>query len=393
MTTTFLSIFELLTYIYSMLFKQIIGQDRVKSTLRQMVETQRISHGLLFSGKEGSGHLPLALAFAQYIFCSNRKDNDACGQCPSCLKLNKLAHPDLHMVYPIASGKDVKVSTDVMGLFREEVLRNPYLNLNDWFEALDAANKQPIISAEESNDILKKLSYTAFEGGYKLMIIWYPEKMNATSANKLLKILEEPPELTLFFLVTSAPDQIIGTILSRTQLINLDLIEETVLAKEISTYYKLNESDALNVARLAEGSWRSVQSIMEEQEDMVALVQHFQSLMRLALKFDAIKANQWIEQTAALGRERQKQFFQYGLHLLREAIMINYGAANLVKLRGDELSFIQKFAPFIHAINEEVIIDIFEQAYYAIERNANPKILLMDIVLKLNEWINKKKAA
>jgi DNA polymerase III subunit delta' len=374
-----------------MLFKQIIGQDDLKQQLKHMVQGQRISHGLLFSGKEGSGHLALALAFTQYIFCTNRNDDDACGQCSSCLKLNKLSHPDFHLVYPIASSKDVKVSTDAVFAFREAVIRNPYLTLNDWFDELNAENKQPIISAEESSEILKKLSYTAYEGGYKIMLIWYPEKMNAVSANKLLKILEEPPEKTLFFLVTTAPDQIITTILSRTQMVKVGNISESTLSHEIEQYYKLNAQDALNVARLAEGSWREVQSIMEEQDEMVALVQHFQSLMRLALKFDALKMNQWIEQTAGFGRERQKQFFQYALHLIREALMINHGASNLVRLRGDELEFIKKFAPFIHEGNYERIIETFEGAYFFVERNANAKILLMDVGLKLNEYMNLKK--
>jgi DNA polymerase III subunit delta' len=375
-----------------MLFKQIIGQDDLKQQLKHMVQGQRISHGLLFSGKEGSGHLALALAFTQYIFCTNKNDDDACGQCSSCLKLNKLSHPDFHLVYPIASSKDVKVSTDAVFAFREAVIRNPYLTLNDWFDELNAENKQPIISAEESSEILKKLSYTAYEGGYKIMLIWYPEKMNAVSANKLLKILEEPPEKTLFFLVTTAPDQIITTILSRTQMVKVGNISESILVHEIEQYYKLNAQDALNVARLAEGSWREVQSIMEEQDEMVALVQHFQALMRLALKFDALKMNQWIEQTAGFGRERQKQFFQYALHLIREALMINHGASNLVRLRGDELEFIKKFAPFIHEGNYERIIETFESAYFFVERNANAKILLMDVGLKLNEYMNLKKA-
>jgi DNA polymerase III subunit delta' len=375
-----------------MLFKQIIGQDDLKQQLKHMVQGQRISHGLLFSGKEGSGHLALALAFTQYIFCTNKNDDDACGQCSSCLKLNKLSHPDFHLVYPIASSKDVKVSTDAVFAFREAVIRNPYLTLNDWFDELNAENKQPIISAEESSEILKKLSYTAYEGGYKIMLIWYPEKMNAVSANKLLKILEEPPEKTLFFLVTAAPDQIITTILSRTQMVKVGNISESILVHEIEQYYKLNAQDALNVARLAEGSWREVQSIMEEQDEMVALVQHFQALMRLALKFDALKMNQWIEQTAGFGRERQKQFFQYALHLIREALMINHGASNLVRLRGDELEFIKKFAPFIHEGNYERIIETFESAYFFVERNANAKILLMDVGLKLNEYMNLKKA-
>ncbi len=376
-----------------MLFKQIIGQAELKSQLKHMVVTERLSHGLLFSGKEGSGHLALALAFVQYIFCTNRSEADACGICPSCLKIQKLAHPDFHMVYPIASSKDIKVSTDAVFAFREAVIRNPYLTLNDWFNELDAENKQPIISAEESNDILKRLSYTAYEGGYKVMLIWYPEKMNAVSANKLLKILEEPPEKTLFFLVTSAPDQIITTILSRTQMIKVGLIDDTTMVQEIIQYYKLSEADATHIAKLAEGSWRAAQSIMEEQDEMVALVQHFQNLMRIALKFDAFKMNQWIDQTAGFGRERQKQFFQYALHLMREALMLNHGAGNLVKLRGDELEFIKKFAPFIHESNYESIIETFESAYFFIERNANAKILLMDVGLKLNGLINLKRVA
>ena len=374
-----------------MFFSQVIGQHEIKQRLRNMVHESRIPHAQLFFGGEGSGNLPMAIAFVRYIFCGNRTEADSCGTCSSCIKLNKLAHPDLHFVYPIATGKDVKVSTDLISEFREAVLHQPYLNQQDWFNDLNAENKQPIIPAEESNEIIKKLSYTSFEGGVKVMIIWQPEKMNHTAANKLLKMLEEPPDDTLFFLVSNSIDQMLSTILSRTQMVKFGLIEDKDIAEALTKKFNSPPEQALNIARMAEGNYREALKIISESDSNVMFLQHFQSFMRICLKFDAFKITQWIDETAALGRERQKYFLHFALQIFRESLMLNYADASLVKLRGEEKEFVNKFAAFVHHGNYEKLIEEFNTAYYHIERNANPKILFMDLALKTNELINVKR--
>ncbi len=373
-----------------MFFKQVVGQESVKQRLRSMVKEQRLPHAQLFFGTEGSGNLPTAVAMARYLFCKNRGAEDACGSCASCVKINKLAHPDLYFVFPIATSKDVKVSTDLLPEFREAFLKNPYMNLNDWFNELSAENKQPIIPAEESNEIIKKLSYTSFEGGYKIMIIWQPEKMNHAAANKLLKMLEEPPEDTLFFLVPNSLDQLLSTILSRTQLVKFTQLKESEIAEALQIKYSCSGQQAEVVARMAEGNYREAELILSETGVNAMYLQHFQTYMRVCLKFDALKIVSWIDDTAALGREKQKYFLQYALQIFRDCLIFNYAAPEQVKLRGEEQGFITKFSVFVHQGNYEKLVEEFNKAYYHIERNANPKILFMDLALKTNEFLHIK---
>ncbi|MCE3259198.1 MAG: putative polymerase delta subunit [Bacteroidetes bacterium] len=373
-----------------MLYNSIVGQQEAKGRLLKMVNENRVPHALLFSGKEGSGNLAAALAFAQHLYCTQKTDNGACGTCISCNKVAKLIHPDLHFVFPIAKSKDVKSSNDLLKEFREAFLAKPYLSLNDWFNELDAENKQPIIPVEESSDILRKLSYTSYEGSYKIMIIWQPEKMNAEAANKLLKILEEPPDQTIFVLVNTNPEQLLATILSRVQQIPFYSCSEKEIIDALIANYKVNEEVAKQTAILANGNYGEALEILNHADENVSFLNNFQAFMRLALKFDCAKAMQWIDENAASGRERQKQFFQYGLEVFRDSLMYNFGDKNLVRLSGQEKAFLEKFAPFVNRKNYERLVEEFNSNYYYIERNANPKILFMDLILKTNELINMK---
>lgn len=373
-----------------MLYEQIVGQLEAKGRLLKMVNESRVPHALLFSGKEGSGNLPTAIAFAQHLYCKNPTNNGACGTCISCNKVSKLIHPDLHFVFPIAKSKDVKSSNDLIKEFREAFLQHPYLSLNDWFNELNAENKQPIIPVEESNDVLRKLSYTSYEGSYKIMIIWQPEKMNAEAANKLLKILEEPPDQTIFILVSTQPDQLLPTIFSRVQQIPFYSCTEKEITDALITNYKVNGEVARQTAMLANGNYGESISLLTHNDDSVSFLNNFQAFMRLALKFDCNKALQWIDENAVIGREKQKQFFQYGLEVFRDSLMYNYGDKNLVRLSGQEKLFLEKFAPFITRKNYETLVEEFNSNYYYIERNANPKILFMNLILETNELINLK---
>ena len=373
-----------------MLYNQIIGQQDVKTHLLKMVAESRVPHALLFAGEEGCGNLPAAFAFAQHLFCKQPTEYGACGTCASCIKVSKLVHPDLHLVFPIAKSKEVTKSDSLIAEFREAFLAKPYLSLNDWFNEIDAGNKQPVIPVEESNDILKKLSYTSYEGTYKIMVIWQPEKMNAEASNKLLKILEEPPEKTIFILVSSNAEQLLPTIISRVQKISFINSSDVEIAKALINTYKVSTEIAAQTALLANGNYGEAINLLVVHDDGVSLLNNFQEFMRLALRFDAGKALQWIDEMAANGREKQKQFFQYCLEIFRDSLMYNFGERNLVRLSGAEKQFLEKFAPFINQKNYEKLVEEFNGNYYYIERNANPKILFMDLILKTNELINLK---
>lgn len=371
-----------------MLFKNIVGQTPVKTRLLHMLQDGRVPHALMFTGPEGSGNLPAAFAFVQYLFCQNKSSEDSCGVCASCLKTSKLVHPDLHLVFPIAKSKDVRISDDLIKEFREAFSETPYLTLHDWFNSIDAENKQPLIPADEANNILKKLSYTSYEGGYKVMIIWQPEKMNLESANKLLKILEEPPEQTLFILVCNHPEQLLATIISRVQQIPFYKIETEEIAKALIEQFGCQETAAKHAAMLCDGNYREAQLLLQHADGSDSYLQSFRNFMLIALKFDAPKAVSWVDENSRIGREKQKQFLQYGLEIFRDCLMLNFGSPNLVRHSGEEMEFIKKFSRFVNQRNYEKLLEEFNSAFYHIERNANPKILFMDLIMKTNELIN-----
>lgn len=375
-----------------MLFSEIIGQQTIKERLIRSVSEGRISHAQLFLGPQGSGSLALALAYAQYISCKNKLETDSCGVCPSCVKYNKLVHPDLHFVYPVALSKNVKTSTDLAAEWREAFLDNPYITLFNWFELLEAENKQAVIGVEESAETLRKLSLTTYEAEYKIMIIWQAEKMNQQAANKLLKILEEPPDKTLFLLVCENEDQLLRTIVSRTQLIKILKISDRDIAQTLVERNGISPEDAEKTAHLADGNYAEALLLIRENENAGQNLMRFQKLMRASLKFDPKAVLAWIDEVADAGRERQKKFLNYSLHIVRESLVLNYGDASLVKLGASEQEFVLKFSPFIHSSNTEQFIEELNKAHYHMERNANAKILFMDLAFKFNELLNLPKA-
>lgn len=373
-----------------MYFKDIIGQQEAKTKLLGMFADNRIPHALMLTGPEGSGNLLAAFAFIQYVFCTQKQEKDSCGVCPSCIKTSKLGHPDLHLVFPIAKSKEIKTSNDLLLEFRECFLENPYITIHDWFNNINAENKQPLIPTEEASSILKKLAYTSYEGGYKVMLIWRPETMNADSANKLLKILEEPPEQTLFVLVCNHPDKLLTTILSRVQQLVFLKLDTEDITSGLVNQFGCQESLAKQAAFMCDGNYREAQLLLQQNDDEHGFLQLFRSFMMISLNFDAIKAVSWIDETARAGREKQKQFLQYGLEIFRDCLMYNFGSVDLVRLSGDEKTFVTKFSKFINHRNYEKITTEFNSSFYYIERNANPKILFMDLIMKTNELINLK---
>jgi len=376
-----------------MKFKDIIGHNSIKKRLVNSVNESKISHAQLFLGKEGSGSLALAIAYAQYISCQNKQAEDSCGECSSCIKYEKLVHPDLHFVYPVATNNDVKkdpISAHFLSQWREINQEDIYFSLEHWQEKLETGNKQLLISKNESVDILKALSLKTYEAEYKIMIIWYPERFNIASANKLLKIIEEPPKKTLFLLVAYDAEQIISTILSRTQLVRVGRIEEEELKKALISRYQLSESEATKIAHFSNGNYIEAKNLAEHSESEEYFYQLFTEWMRSAFKGDVPGLIDWTDNVSRIGREKQKQFLHYCLHVFRESLMRNYGDEEIERISSMEQKFIGNFAPYIHGANCLEVVEMFNDASYHIERNANPKILFLDISLKLTKYLRVK---
>lgn len=379
-----------------MLFSQIIGQEEAKSRLISTVKEQRIPHAYLFKSTEGVGELALAIAYAQYVCCENRGENDSCGKCPSCVKFAKLSHPDLHFVFPIIKpkGQATSVCDDFISDFREIFIENPYFSIEQWFLKISGDAKQGMIYANESQEIIRKLSLKTYESEYKTMIIWLPERMNETCANKLLKILEEPPEKTLFLLVSNKPDEIITTILSRAQHFNIPNLNtnEIITAILSNQDYEITEVDALNIARIANGSYLKAMNLLNEGSEQKQNFERFVQVMRQAWQvgnrkdYNALKTlRRWSDDMAAanVGRERQKMFLSYAQHMIRENYIYNLQNQELIYLSQDENNFATNFSPFINERNVEDLMAEFSLAERHIEQNVNAKMVFFDLVLKI----------
>lgn len=373
-----------------MLFKEVIGHKEIKEKLIRTASDNRISHAQLFLGQEGSGNLAMALAYAQYISCIDRKEDDSCGVCPSCRKYAKLIHPDLHFVFPVVTTKEITkdpVSDDFIAAWRMIVIENPYLTLFQWYENIGVENKQGIISVRESNEIIRKLSMKTFESEYKVMIIWMPEKMNPPAANKLLKILEEPQGNTVFLLITESTEQFLPTILSRTQILKIPGIDEESLFLALKGKYDHTEGELRNASRLAEGSLIRAIEYIERSEETKNNFSRFVQLMRLAYSRNIVEITGWVEEISAIGREKQKNFLVNALRLIRGNYLLNMENRNLVRLSDDEMEFSERFSAFINQHNAAEITEEINKACLHIEANANPKIVFLDLALKLTKRI------
>jgi len=369
-----------------MLFKDIVGHNDVKSRLLQSVKDQRISHAQLFIGPEGCGSLSLAIAYAQYINCTQRNETDACGTCPSCQKFAKLVHPDLHFVFPVATTAKVKnnpVSNNFLSEWRDAVLQSPYLNLTQWYKHIGIENKQGGIQKNESEEIIKKLNLKTYEGLYKVMIIWMAEKMNETCANKLLKIIEEPSPNTLFILISESTEAILQTILSRTQMVKISKIDSASLSDYLRTEKHVPEDEIAPMVHASNGNMYKINMLLNGDANNAENFELFTSLMRLCYTKNIIEVQTLMEILASFGRERQKNFLEYALRMVRENFILNKKANSIAYLFKDEAQFSQKFSPFIHDRNIMSITKELNDAHYHIERNGNAKIIFFDLALKL----------
>lgn len=366
-------------------FRDVIGQEAAKQRLLQEAGEGRIPHAQLFCGPEGAGKLPLALAYAKYLCCTNPGPEGACGTCPSCVKWNKLVHPDVHFMFPIvksAKGKK-EVCDDYLADWRHLLMNNPYFALPHWLSAMGAENGQALIYARESDEITRKLSLKSVEGGYKITIIWLPEKMHEACANKLLKLLEEPPEKTLFLLVSEMPEQLLSTILSRTQRFSVPRIAEADIALALRDKYAVQSADADAIAHMANGSFvKALESISLNEENQL-FFDLFVSLMRLAWQRKIRELKQWSEQVAGLGRERQKNFLDYCQRMIRENFIYNLHQPEMNYLTRPEENFAIRFAPFVNERNVVGIMEELSEAQLHIVQNVNPRMVFFDFALKM----------
>ncbi len=375
-----------------MKFTDVIGQQSVKQRLLQSAKDQRVSHALLFLGPEGSGNLPVAIAFAQYLVCENPGEDDSCGICPGCKKMQKLSHPDVTFSYPVAPKEKISKpkSSDFFEQWVQEISENPYLTYNQWMQALDLDNKQGLISAEESADIIHRLALKSLEAPYKITIIWLPERMNATSANRLLKILEEPPEDTLFFLVAQDYEQLLPTILSRTQLIKVNKLSDHEIVQTLVERHGADQQAAKRIAHLADGSYSEALMLAESSDIETNLNQKFLTWMRTCLKLNVQGIAQQSQDFGSESRETQKNFIVHALTVIRECLLINYGDRSLVRLEGKDLEDLQRFAPFVHANNAELFAEELNKAHFHLERNANSKLLFTDLSCTIHRLLKQQ---
>jgi len=375
-----------------MQFNSIIGQQEVKERLIRSVQENRVSHALLFLGAEGAGSLPMAIAFAQYLVCEKKNEEDSCGSCVACVKMKKLVHPDVTFSYPVTTREKLKnpKSVDFVTEWRKAVLHNPYLGYNEWISELESENKQGNISVDESADILRRLNLKSVEAPYKIVIIWLAEKMNGAAANKLLKIIEEPPDQTFFFLISENYEQIIPTILSRTQLVKLKKITDADMTNALMERHSLSKDAAQKIAHRSGGNYLEAMNLIHHHDEEQNENKRFLEWMRACLKMNLKTISDITQDLSDTNRERQKLFLQNGLHILRECMVINYADRSMIRFEGEELESFKKFSPFVNANNSERFVEEFNKAHFHLERNANFKILFADLSFKVNKLLQVK---
>lgn len=385
-----------------MRFQEIVGHNKLKNRLIGSVLNNRISHAQLFLGAEGSEKLALAIAYAQFISCKNKQvypENseiigDSCGSCPSCVKYQKLAHPDLHFIFPVANTKTVTskpTSNQFLKEWREALLQsNYYITLNEWYREIGIENKQGRIGVDDANQVVKTLSLKSYEGEYKVMIIWMIEKLYHAAAPKLLKILEEPPAKTLFILITEDTNQILKTIISRTQLIKVLPLDDEEIRDYLLQNFQFDRDKVDSIVNLSDGNFKKATKYLGNNQEDNTYFSDFREMMLLAYSQNFGKMKTKSDQISKLGRENIKQLLQYGLRIVRMCLYQDLGNTDMVKSNGAELDFIQKFSKFVNQNNADEITKLFNEAIFHISRNVNAKIVMMDTLLKVSQIFAKK---
>lgn len=370
-----------------MQFNDVIGQHELKNHFIQEITSGKISHAQLFLGNAGYGGLPLALAFVQYLFCENKQEKDSCGVCASCQKVKELQHPDLHFTFPVVLAAH-KTSNGALKEWREQVKEQPYFNLHEWLCRIDPKERKPTIGTDESQEIVKKLNLKSYEGGFKVMLIWMAEEMNVLCSNKLLKILEEPPQKTLFILIAEKQDQLLQTILSRTQLVKIPRIHPEEISSFLKSTHAIAPSSAESIVSRVEGDLLAALELIGTHEEQDQHRELFIKLMRVCYKKDVLLMLDWAEEIALVSKERQKIFLHYALHMFRQSILRNYTEKQLTRVSEEEEKFLQNFSKFITGSNLADFSTTFNEAHYHLERNANQKILFTNLCFKVMRYIH-----
>jgi len=383
-----------------MLFKNVLGLEHIKNHLVTTAETGRVAHAQLFVGPEGSGILPMALAYAQYLLCNNTDGENEGGNQACNTKCASLTHPDLHFAFPVSNSEKIKthaVSDHFLEEWRQFVREQPYGNLFDWYRHIGIEKKQGQIGVDEAQDVVKKLSLKSYEGGYKVLIIWMAEKMNVSAANKLLKLIEEPPNKTVLLLLAEEEEQIINTIRSRCQILHFPPLAEQVISKALIDR-GVASAEAHSIAQEANGNFNKAMDLLNKDSEDLVFERWFVQWVRSAFKAKGNKGAiqeliLWSDEVAKTGREVQKQFLNYCLTMMRQALLLNYKADELaytkIHMQGFDLG---KFAPFVHENNILEIVEELEKAIFHVERNGNSKIIFTDLSIKLTRLLHVKAA-
>lgn len=374
-----------------MLFKDIIGQETLKKQLLGTAQKGIVPHAQLFCGQSGTGAFQLAMAYARYLNCIGRSDTDSCGVCKSCLQYNEFVHPDLHFVFPIVAGKERKktVCDDYLTEWREFLMNRRYFDLDTWLDKIEANNKQALIYTEESDQILRKTSLKIYEANYRIVLIWMPERMNASCANKLLKIIEEPPRNTVILMISDTPEQIIGTILSRMQRLNVKPIETDILAEELTTRYRLETPASRQIAHLSHGNILHAEKIIKTENEDSLFLDFFIRMMRNSWARNVKEMKLTAEELAGMTREKQKSFLGYCQHLIRENFVYRFKADNLNYMKHEEAAFSARFAAYVNERNVFDMIHEFAEAERHISQNGNAKMIFFDLSLQITVLLKK----
>ncbi len=374
-----------------MQFSEVLGQTKISSLLREGARSKRIAHAQLFDGKEGSGALALARAYAQYLHCNNPSDNDSCGSCDSCKAHDKLQHPDLHWTFPFfkKEGSGHSISDPFQILWRESMLETGYLGLEDWLSKIGADRKQLFISVDEALEINRKLGLKSFYGGYKILIFWLPETMRVDTANKLLKLIEEPTDRTVLLFVSQNSDRLLPTILSRLQRVNIPRLTDTEAAEGISRFTGISSDRALGWAHVTEGNISAAVRLSTSGDETPDL-ELFSAWMRACWARDGVALLKGASDFASPGRESQKRFLTYALHMVRQCILGNYGADPLVRLTEGETVFLSKFQKYIHEKNVVSLRSLLEEAHSDISGNVNAKVVFFDLSIQVHILLRKE---
>jgi len=365
-------------------FKKVVGHKILKERLINAVKENRISNTQLFLGPEGSGNLAMALAFSQFINCLSPLEDDSCGLCSSCLKYESLIHPDLHFTYPTIS--PIKLSKELLQDWREAFLKNPYLNDFEWFNQIEEdTSKQGNITADECRDIIYRLTLKSYEAKYKTQIIWMPEYLSK-DGNRLLKMLEEPPLGTLILLVANDTENVLPTILSRCQIIKVPKIIETDIESALIDHHDVEIEKARYISRIADGNFNLALSLIKlEHGDYLS---HFKEWMRACWTSNIIEIQRITEVLLEQGKEYLKNFLDYSLQIMRASIIYGFGDKTSLRVGNDELNFIDIFSKHLNHSNTHKIVKSFNDSVFYVERNANVKIMFLNLSLYIGPLIN-----